>query len=81
MTEWVATGVEPQRGEYRFRVKDREGDAIWLACEPTGIALKIVGTNGEDMQVGFDLAPGTTRSEAEALARAMNNGITHIVLF
>ena len=81
MTEWVATGVEPQRGEYRFTVKDKEGDTVWLGCEPMGIALKIIGTNGEDLQVGFDLAPGTTRSEAEALARAMNNGITHIVLF
>ena len=81
MTEWVANGVEPQRGEYRFRVKEKEGGTVWLGCEPAGIALKIVSTNGEDLQVGFDLAPGTTRSEAEALARAMNNGITHIVLF
>ncbi len=81
MTEWVMNGVEPQRGEYRFRVKDREGDAICLACEPAGIPLKIIGTKGVDLQVGFDLAPGTTRSEAEALVRAMNNAITHIVLF
>jgi hypothetical protein len=81
MTEWVANGVEPQRGEYRFTVKDEEGDAVYLACEPVGIALKIVGTNGEDLQVGFDLVPGTTRSEAEALALAMNSAITHIVVF
>ncbi len=81
MTEWVATGVEPQRGEYRFRVKDREGDEFCLACEPVGIALKIIGSTGEDLQVGFDLSPGTTRSEAEDLVRAMNKAITHIVLF
>ncbi len=81
MMEWGMNGVEPQRGEYRFTVKDKEGDAVYLACEPTGIALKIIGTNGEDLQVGFDLALGTTRREAEALVRAMNKCITHIVLF
>ena len=81
MIEWGMNGVEPQRGKYRFTVKDKEGDAVCLHCEPVGIPLKIVGTKGEDLQVGFDLAPGTTRSEAEALARAMNKGIAHIVLF
>jgi hypothetical protein len=81
MTEWVMNGVERQRGQYRFTVKDKEGDDVWLGCEPAGNPLKIIGTKGEDLQVGFDLAPGTTRSEAEALVRAMNNAITHIVLF
>jgi hypothetical protein len=81
MIQWVMNGVEPQRGKYRFKVKDKEGDAVWLACEPAGVPLKIVGTKGDDLQVGFDLTPGTTRSEAEALVRAMNKAITHIVLF
>ena len=81
MVEWSSTGVERQRGEYRFTVKDKEGEAVWLVGEPTGSPLKIVGTTGEDLQVGFELAVGTTRREAEALARAMNTNIAHIVLF
>jgi hypothetical protein len=81
MVEWSMTGVERQRGEYRFTVKDKEGEIVWLVSEPVGIPLKIIGTTGTDLQVGFELAPGTTRPQAEALARAMNNGIAHIVLF
>ena len=82
MNQFVGlTGVEPQRGEYRFTVQEKEGDEVWLACEPTGIPLRIIGTKGEDLQVGFDLAAGTTRQEAEAVARAMNKAITPIVLF
>jgi hypothetical protein len=81
MVEWSMTGVERQRGEYRFTVKDKEGETVWLVGEPTGNPLKIIGTTGEDLQMGFELASGTTRRDAEALARAMNNGIAHIVLF
>jgi hypothetical protein len=81
MAEWSVSGVERQRGEYRFTVKDKEGETIWLVGEPAGIPLKIIGATGTDLQVGFELAPGTTRREAEALARAMNNGIACIVLF
>ena len=49
--------------------------------EPTGSPLKIIGTTGEDLQVGFALAAGTTRRDAEALAQAMNTRIAYIVLF
>ena len=45
---------------------------------PTGVPLKIIGPTGEDLHVGFDLAPGTTMDQAHALARAMNSRITHI---
>ena len=81
MVEWSSAGVERQRGEYHFTVKDKEGETVWLVAEPAGSPLKIIGTAGEDLQVGFDLAPGTTRSDAEALAQVMNRRIANIVLF
>jgi len=81
MVEWSSTGVERQRGEYRFTVKDQEGETVWLVGEPTGSPLKIIGTTGEDLQVGFALAASTTRRDAEALAQAMNTRIAYIVLF
>jgi hypothetical protein len=71
--------TKTQRGEYRFTIKDKEGDECWLFCEPTGVTLK--NANGKDLQVGFGLAPGITRNEVESLAQAMNKAITHIVLF
>jgi hypothetical protein len=71
MVEWGMTGVERQRGAYRFAVKDKEGEDVWIVAEPAGDhQLKI-----------FELAAGTTRQDAQALARAMNKGIAHIVLF
>jgi hypothetical protein len=82
MVEWSLTGVERQHGAYRFIVKDKEGDNVWIVAELAGDRpLKIIGTTGDDLQVGFELAAGTTRSDAQALARAMNKGIAHIVLF
>jgi hypothetical protein len=59
MVEWSKPGVERQRGGYRFKVKDKEGETVWLIGEPAGSPLKIIGTTGEDLQVGFDLAAGT----------------------
>jgi hypothetical protein len=81
MVEWYTSGVEPHSGEYCFKVKDKEGEVVWIAAEPTGVPLKIIGSKGRDLQVGFDLAPGTTPSEARTLADAMNKGIVQIVLF
>lgn len=81
MVEWSMTGVERQQGAYRFTVKDKEVNAVWIVAEPAGAPLKIIGTGGDDLQVGFELAAGTTRSDAEALARAMNRIIAQIVLF
>jgi hypothetical protein len=80
MATFHMTGVEPQRGEYRWTVKEKANGAPWLCGEPTGVPLKIIGPTGEDLGVGFDLAAGTTLDQAHALARAMNNRITHIVL-
>ena len=67
MVEWSKPGVERQRGDYKFIVKYKEGETVWLVGEPAGNPLKIIGTTGEDLQVGFELAAGTTRSDAEAL--------------
>ncbi len=36
MVEWSRTGVERQRGEYRFTVKDKEGEKVWLVGESAG---------------------------------------------
>jgi hypothetical protein len=30
MVEWSLTGVERQHGAYRFVVKDKEGDEVWI---------------------------------------------------
>jgi hypothetical protein len=81
MVEWSMTGVECQQGAYRFTVKDKEADVAWIVAEPAGAPLKIVGTTGDDLHVGFELAAGSTRSDAEALTRTMNKFITHIVRF
>ena len=81
MTTFYMTGVEPQRGEYRWTVKDNTDGTPFLVGEPTGVPLKIVGTTGEDLQVGFELAPRTKLNDAKAIARLMNHRITHIVLF
>jgi hypothetical protein len=80
MVEWQPKGVPPQQGEYRYVVK--EGDSgPWIVAEPAGNSLKIVGTNGEDMNFGFRLRPRTTIQEAHALAKAMNERITEIELW
>jgi hypothetical protein len=36
---------------------------------PTGVPLKIIGPTGEDLHVGFDLAPGTTNVACQRCAR------------
>ena len=81
MTTFHMTGVEPQRGEYRWTVKENTDGTPFLVGEPTGVPLKTVGTTGEDLQVGFELAPRTKLNDAKAIARLMNHRITHIVLF
>lgn len=81
MTEFHMVGVDPQRGEYRFTVKEKADGMPWLVGEPVGVPLRIIGTTGDDLQVGFDLVPGTTLDEAQAIARTMNDCIARIVLF
>ena len=53
----------------------------WLTGEPIGTPLKIVGTEGEDLHIGFTLEAGTTRGQAFSLARVMNKHIAAIKLF
>jgi hypothetical protein len=80
MTNFHFAGVEPQRGECRWTVKENANGTPFLFGEPTGVPLKIIGPTGEDLEVGFELAPGTTIDEAHSLARVMNSRITHIAL-
>jgi len=79
------SGVEPQRGQYRYTVKEREDGSPWIATEPAGVSLKIIGTNGSDLQIGFTLRPSTTLEEAHkvarTLARCMNDSIAEISLY
>jgi len=48
MTSWYPPGVAPQRGQYRYTVKEREDGTPWIAGEPSGDMLKIIGTEGDD---------------------------------
>jgi hypothetical protein len=80
MATWYKLGTEPQRGEYHWTVKDKEGDEVWIAGEPTGDPLKVIGIDGDDLGVGFELPPGTTFEEAREVAKFMNEWISQIVL-
>jgi hypothetical protein len=75
------TGVERQRGQYRFTVKEKEDGTPWIAGEPVGDTLKIIGPKGDDLEIGFMLRPGTTIQQAHEVARCMNNWIVDTVLF
>jgi hypothetical protein len=88
MTTWQASGTSPQRGRYRFTVKEMADGKPWLCGEPTsGEPLRIIGADGEDLGVGFDLRPGTlgnasaTLEEAHKVARFLDDWIAEIVLF
>jgi hypothetical protein len=79
--ELSATWTDPQRGEYRWVVKETEG-RWWLTAEPCGAArLKIVGPDRNDLQIALNLRPGITRARAHKLAEMMNLRIASIELF
>jgi hypothetical protein len=80
MVDWIATGAEPQRGNYSYRVKEGNSGP-WIAAEPAGNPLRIVGTEGQDLNVGFNLRPGATIEQATQIARLMNDWIVSIELF
>jgi hypothetical protein len=73
MVGWQAKGVEPQRGKYRYVVKDG-ASGPWLAAEPYGNPIKIVGSKGRDLQIGFGLQPRTTPEQAQRIAMLMSAG-------
>jgi len=75
------TGVEPQRGQYRYTVKETADGRPWIAGEPAGDTIKIVGAKGEDLNIGFTLQPGTTYQQAQDVAKYLNKWIVDIVLF
>jgi hypothetical protein len=79
-TSWYPPGVEPQRGQYRYTVKESADRSPWIAGEPAGAPLKIVGTKGDDLGIGFNLRPGTTIKDAQKVAKFMNEWIVDIVL-
>jgi len=74
------TGVERQRGQYSYRVKETADGTPWIAGEPAGDPLKIIGTDGSDLEVGFTLRPGTTYQEALEVAKCTNEWIAEIVV-
>lgn len=81
MTEWYS-GVEPQRGQYRWTVKESGTGTPWLLGEPVGETIKIVGATGEDdLEFGFYLRPGTNLQEAQEVASFLNDRITDVIVF
>jgi hypothetical protein len=65
-----------ERGQYRFVVKDKEGDERFIAAEPAGdVIQKISG----DL-LAFDLHPGATYQEAELIAEMLNRHVVSISL-
>jgi hypothetical protein len=77
---WISTGVEPQRGQYRYTVKEMADGTPWLFGEPVGDTLKIVGTKGDDLHIGFYLRPGATLEDAHRVAKCMNDWLLDTVL-
>jgi hypothetical protein len=73
--------IEPQRGEYRWTVKKNVDGKPFLVGEPTGVPLKTIGTAGQDLQVGFELAPRPKLNDAKAVVQLKNLRITQIVPF
>lgn len=63
-----------QFGEYRFVVKDHEGDGFYLALEHDGEPLPVLGRG----VLGFDLRPGLSVREAEELAERLNASVVGV---
>ena len=42
---------------------------------------KIVGAEGEDLEIGFTLRPGATVDDAHKVAKSMNDWIVDTVLY
>lgn len=78
---WFPPGVEPQRGQYRYTVKDDADGKPWLVGEPIGDTIKIVGADDEDRAIGFTLRPGATFDDANMVAKCMNDWIVDTVLY
>jgi hypothetical protein len=74
------TGTERQRDEYRWIVK-QTGGRWWLAAEPCGARLKIVGPERNDLQMALNLRSRISRVQAQKLAEVMNARIANIELF
>jgi hypothetical protein len=78
---FAVAGVERQRGQYRYTVKDGADGTPWIAGEPAGTPLTIIGTAGEDLQIGFTLRSGTTYEEAKRVEKWMNDWLVDLMLY
>jgi hypothetical protein len=78
---WYFVGVEPQRGQYFYAVRETAEGEPWIAGEPAGDRLKIIGTKGNDLEIGFTLRPGTTDEQARMVAGCKNDWIVDVVLY
>ena len=65
-----------ERGQYRFVVKDTEGDRCFIVAEPAGSEIEKI--RGDVL--ALDLHPGATRQEAELLVEMLNRHIASISL-
>lgn len=81
MTNWLPPGVERQRGQYRYTVKETGEGNPWIVGEPVGDTIKIVGAEGDDLEIGFTLRPGATLDDAHKVAKCMNDWIVNTVLY
>jgi hypothetical protein len=81
LPRYRSAGAPPQKGQYRYCVKESEDGTCWIAPEPDGDVLKIIGPKGDDLGLGFTLRQGATLEEAHELAACMNRWIADIMLF
>lgn len=63
-----------ERGRCRFTVKEGELGRPFLALEPAGGSLGILGRG----HLSLDLADGTTLEDAKALATTLNGSVAGI---
>ena len=81
MRTGTSAGSIAHNGQYRYTVKESEDGKPWIAGEPIGDTIEIVGDDGEDLEIGFTLRPGATLDDAEKLAKYMNEWIADTLLW
>jgi hypothetical protein len=64
-----------ERAECRFTVGENEDGKLYIICEFVHDSLQILGRGS----LGFDLRKGITLRQAEDIAKALNDNITHAV--
>jgi hypothetical protein len=79
MTSWYPPGVERQRGQYRYTVKETADGKPWIVGEPVGDTAPTIFI--DDLEIGFTLRPGATLDDAHWVAKSMNDWIVDTVLY